>query len=197
MTGASYAVLTFALIGFMLLPPRILPASERGWALRLALLIALAVLLVIPFSGTRPVEALRALTGDLSITTLMLLIAASRCRICNLPSPPRSQTRNLLLLVVVAAVFLYPAGLGIGQWDPYRLGYGSTLPLLVALVVPVALLLRQYLIATIVAAALLAYGLRLLESENLWDYLLDPWLTVYAVIKLMRRPGLKKPHPSG
>ncbi len=193
MTTGSYAVLSFALIGFMLLPRRILlPGNRQGVALRLALLIAIAVVLVIPFTGTRPVAALRAITGDLSITTLVLLLAAAWRRVGDLPPLPWPQTRSTLLLVLVAAVMLYPAGLGIGQWDPYRLGFGLALPLLAALVVVAALVRKQYLTALAISAALLAFGLRLLESENLWDYLLDPWLTVYAIIKLAPRPGRKR-----
>jgi hypothetical protein len=193
MTAASYSVLSFALIGFMLLPQRILlPGNKQGVALRLALLIAIAVILVIPFTGTRPVEALRATTGDFSITTLVLLITAAWRRIGDLPPLPWPQTRSTLLLVLVAAVLLYPAGLGMGQWDPYRLGFGLGLPLFAALAVVAALSLRHYLTAFAISAALLAFGLRLLESENLWDYLLDPWLTVYAIVKLAPRPGRKR-----
>jgi hypothetical protein len=33
----------------------------------------------------------------------------------------------------------------------------------------------------LVALALLAWSLDLMESGNLWDYLLDPWLSVFAL----------------
>lgn len=190
MTTASYTILAYALLAFMLVPQRLLPA-QHGQLLRTAILIAFCVVLVIPFGSTRPIEALRAITGDFSIITLVLLAAAAGARIRSKLAPP--DTRSILLLIVVAAIFLYPAGLGAGQWDPYRLGYGFGLPLFCALVVLAALFMKQYFAAFAVSVALLAFGLRVLESENLWDYLLDPWLAMFAIVRLLRRPRRKQP----
>lgn len=192
MTIASYTVLAYALIAYMLLPQRLLPNSSRAPLLRTLIVIAFYIALVIPFGDTRPMEALRAVTADFSITTLVLLVTAAGARIRNRTTPPGFDARSTLLLIVAAAIFLYPAGLGAGQWDPYRLGYGLGLPLICAAVVLAAFTMKQYLAALAVSFALLAYALRLLESENLWDYLLDPWVTIYAITRLVRRPPLKQ-----
>jgi hypothetical protein len=42
------------------------------------------------------------------------------------------------------------------------------------------------LLPVLVALALLAWTLGLLESTNLWDYLLDPWLAAAAIFQCMR-----------
>jgi hypothetical protein len=62
------------------------------------------------------------------------------------------------------------------------------------------------LLPVLVALALLAWTMGLLESTNLWDYLLDPWLAAAAIFQCMRwvagqlrtrwRP-VKAPSPAG
>jgi hypothetical protein len=43
----------------------------------------------------------------------------------------------------------------------------------------------------LVATALLAWSLGLLESGNLWDYLLDPWLSIYALAYVVHKVFIK------
>jgi hypothetical protein len=81
----------------------------------------------------------------------------------------------------VAGLVLYPAALGLGRWDPYSLGWGFS-----ALFGLVGLLGAYHLICGnrfgwVVLIAIVAWQLRLLESRNYWDYLLDP---VYFVVAL-------------
>jgi hypothetical protein len=46
----------------------------------------------------------------------------------------------------------------------------------------------------IVVAAALAYLLGAYESRNLWDYLIDPLASVYALVRLLvPRTGLQQP----
>jgi hypothetical protein len=44
---------------------------------------------------------------------------------------------------------------------------------------------RQYAVVFIVVAAALAYLAGAYESRNLWDYLIDPLVSVYALIRLL------------
>ena len=89
-------------------------------------------------------------------------------------------------MVLIAALYLYPATLGLTAWDPYRAGYGLPFTFACTALVFVLTLLKQYFAATALSLALLAYALRLLESENLWDYVIDPWLSFYALFHLLR-----------
>jgi hypothetical protein len=87
----------------------------------------------------------------------------------------------LLTLIILFALLLYPMSLGLTLYDPYRLGYGESW--FVATLLFIALLAwarKYYLIATCIAIAILAWALGWYESDNLWDYLLDPWLVIYA-----------------
>jgi hypothetical protein len=49
----------------------------------------------------------------------------------------------------------------------------------------VALSARLQLVPFVMAAGVLAWAAGLLESGNLWDYLLDPWVTLWACWHLL------------
>jgi len=154
---------------------------------RAILLGAVFVLVHIPFAGMPVAAYLRGVTGDLSITTLVLLW----CALLKpwLDSSMLSDTRTgytLLTLVALAALVLYPMALGVGAFDPYRLGYGDPLFVSALLLITLAVWLRKYtLIALCIALATLAWSIGWYESGNLWDYLLDPFVSIYALAAVM------------
>jgi hypothetical protein len=165
-----------------------LSRKTRAW-----LLAALFVAVLVPFDGLPAAAYLRGASGDLSITTLLLLVVeilrflSGGHANAEFPRFFREKGRRaLLLLVVLAAAALYPMALGWGGFDPYRLGYGSPwfLAALLALALA-AIFLDLPEIAYAVALAVLAWGLGWYESNNLWDYLLDPLVAVYAAVSLV------------
>lgn len=152
-----------------------LPGKRRVW-----LAAVLATVLVLPFGGLSAAELMRGITGDLSITTLLLLGLALQGS-----GGPSKQKYGLLAFVAVAALALYPFALGVGMFDTYRLGFGSPWFIAGLLLLALASWLRLYpLVALGVSLAVLAWNLGWYESGNLWDYLLDPWLSVYALLAL-------------
>ena len=161
----------------------LLPGIARLSRLRLAVLQgAVFVLMLMPF-GELPLAAyLRGATGDLSITTLVLTWCALLRPGYACGSNDASNRRGLLTLVTLVALPLYPLSLGLSAFDPYRLGYGD--PQFVAALLLVALaawIRKHHLIATCISLATLAWTTGWYESGNLWDYLLDPWVAIYAL----------------
>ena len=68
------------------------------------------------------------------------------------------------------------------QTDPYRWGYGE--PWFLAALLLVAIignLSRLPLVAASISLAVLAWAVGWYESTNLWDYLIDPLLCLYAL----------------
>ena len=99
------------------------------------------------------------------------------------------EWRFVFRLVATGGLFLYPMALGLGPFDPYTLGFASTgLLAVLALFASLAWWRRYHVCLGAIVLAVLAYRLDLLESSNLWDYLLDPWLVLYAIYDL--RPFL-------
>lgn len=163
-----------------------LPRVERLPKRYLAILAA-AVFSVslVPFDGLQLAAYVRGIVGDLSITTIVLLWAALLQPCC--AAAALEHRDRLLILVAAAALLLYPMTLGMSLYDPYRMGYGDTVFVAVVLVIAsAAWLLRHSLIATSLALATLAWSLGWYESSNLWDYLLDPLVAIYALGTLLR-----------
>lgn len=154
---------------------------------RLALLAGVsAIAASVPLGGMPLAGLLRGVAGDLSLTTLVLLL-----RGLLRPAGGRTPfdalgTRALRLLIAAAGLVLYPLALGVGAWDPYRLGYGDPWFLTVLLAVALAaLLLDLPLVTFCIAVGVLAWGLGAYESRNLWDHLLDPLVFAWALFALL------------
>lgn len=167
--GLAGVTLVFARAGYAL-----------GTGRRRTLFAALAAgLAVVPWGGLPIAGYLRGVTGDLSVTTLVLLSMGFTGGL------ERTERLAVSLFVVTAALFLYPMALGLGPFDPYRLGFSPRGLLVVLFGVAVFASLRDlYVLVLCVGGAVLAHALGLLESSNLWDYLVDPWVFVAAIYEL-------------
>jgi len=153
---------------------------------RIAVMLVMGLAVFVPLGELSIAAYVRGVTGDLSLSTLVLAGAACIAQLTGRQPIGQRDLRALLWLVAVAAGFLYPFALGLTPFDPYALGYGSagfvTALLLVTLAAWCA---RLNLIALIVIAAALAYLGGAYESRNLWDYLIDPLVSVYALARLL------------
>ena len=140
--------------------------------------------------GAAPLPLLayvRGISSDLSIT-LVALVGVGLCRRLLALSPvARREKLALYRVISLAALFLYPTALGWGDWDSYRSGWGSWgqgAALLFLSLLGWFQGLR--LLPLLVGLALLAWSAGLMESGNLWDYLLDPWLAGVAIFQCLK-----------
>ena len=117
----------------------------------------------------------RGITGDLSIVTMLLLWSA-------LISSSKSNPIGFKLAIVIIALSFYPFALGLGMTDPYAWGYGSIAFLLAVIAMAVICGLANWSKGVwIIALAIVAWSAHWHESANLWDYLLDPFLAIWAL----------------
>lgn len=128
------------------------------------------------------VAYIRGITSDPSVS----LIALAALQVGRLAFGIRTASSKnhtaVMAALAVTAVFLYPLALGWGDWDAYQPGWGSWGMLLMLLVVCSACLAKRLrLLPALIALSLLAWSTGLMESGNLWDYLIDPWLSVCAL----------------
>lgn len=169
----------------------LLPKAKRIARQRQAMVAgAIFVIALIPFSGFPLAAYVRGATGDLSITTTVLLWCAMLRSWTGLGAAEPQRRLAFLLLVALAALALYPMALGVGAFDPYRLGYGN--PWFVTALLLLALLAwnrRNYLPTLCIALATFAWSMGWYESDNLWDYLLDPFVSIYALAAVMMQSG--------
>ena len=97
--------------------------------------------------------------------------------------PSRAVPFGFRLALTCIAILFYPLALGLGMLDPYAWGYGS-LGLLISIVffASVCGLLGWTKGVWIIAIAIVAWAGHWHESTNLWDYVLDPLLCLWALI---------------
>lgn len=152
------------------------------------------VLLWLPVGAAHlPVVAyVRGVSSDLSLTLVALACLGlwqglyGRVLVGNFEKTP------LFAIVLVAGIFLYPTALGWSDWDAYRLGWGSYGMLLGLLALVVAFWYRGLrLLPMLVALAMLGWVAGVMESGNLWDYLIDPWLVIFAFLEYPVKKFLK------
>jgi len=175
---------TLAVVTLLVRVPRLraLPLPRRaGW------LAAMIVALSIPLWGVSPAGFVRGIAGDLSIVTLVLL-ALALVRSLTGRALVEEQNRNAMLrAILIIGLLFYPLALGLGTFDPYRLGFGNLWFMLALLGLAVWSSLRySTLFALCIASAVAAWSIGWYESANLWDYLLDPWLAIYALAVEMK-----------
>jgi hypothetical protein len=117
----------------------------------------------------------RGISGDLSIVSTLLLWSALLPNHQAMPSPVKWG-------IAILAIVFYPFALGVGMFDPYSLGYGS-IPFLIGVLIFALLCgLGAWTKGVwIIGIAIIAWSLRWHESSNLWDYLLDPALAIWAL----------------
>ena len=188
LAGIALAIVAYAL---RLPVATRMPPRQQAW-LAGALLVALAI----PFGGLSAAELIRGITGDLSITTLVVVLAlrgngGTANALSHEPLAGAAighhEKYSLLAFVTITALALYPFALGVGMFDPYRLGFGNLWLIAGLLLVTLIAWIRHYtLVALSISLAVLAWSLGWYESNNLWDYLLDPWVSIYALSALVK-----------
>ena len=122
------------------------------------------------------VAYVRGVTGDLSIVLTLLLWSSL------LPSSKPTPITFKFAVAIIAVCF-YPFALGLGMTDPYAWGYGSIAFLVAVLFFALVCGLANWSKGVwIIAIAIIAWAAHWHESANLWDYLLDPFLAIWALI---------------
>ncbi len=135
-----------------------------------------------------PIAAyVRGITSDFSISSVLLAGISLGNSCFGLKIMDRRERISVFFVGACAALFLYPLALGLSNWDAYSPGWGSIglwATLLTVCVMCFAFGLR--LLPVLISLALVAWTIGVLESTNLWDYLLDPWLACASLFWTFR-----------
>ena len=117
----------------------------------------------------------RGVIGDLSTVTVLLLLSALFVR-------NQSAPWSVRVAIGLVGLCFYPFALGLGMFDPYGWGYSSVALLIAVLVFALLSAIAKWNRgAWIIGLAIIAWGMQWHESTNLWDYLIDPILVVWAI----------------
>ena len=141
--------------------------------------IPAAIVLIVPVAGVSIAGHLRGLWGDPSIVTFLLLFLYT-VRPSSLPNRPRVSTCVLVSLFVMLPLYLPLFLLNPNvPVDLYAIGWHPKWILIAIAVIALGSVMMRRLAprwTNIIAIALIASSVGLMESDNLWDYLVDPGL---------------------
>lgn len=149
---------------------------------RIALAAMVGAVALVPFgAGISAVYFSRGLLGDPSVSTVLLLLVS----LYRASRELRPVPAFIPWWVTVLGAPLYATALGAGGFDLYEWGYGGH-KLLPLLLFAAAIAWRRHpVLAGMLGMDMLAWHFHLLESTNLWDYLLDPLLFIWAFWRLV------------
>lgn len=118
--------------------------------------------------------------GDLSITTQILLASVIVKQVLRIDILSARDRSSVFFAAAAGGLVLYPLSSGLTMLDVYSLGFEST-----ALLIGLAVLavMGWYLrpgAAIVIPVSVIAFNFGWLTSTNVWDYLLDPMLALFA-----------------
>ncbi|MCY3982814.1 MAG: hypothetical protein OXE85_02725 [Roseovarius sp.] len=144
------------------------------------------ITLVLPVNGTTILAYIGSVLYEPSIAlVLTCFLTAFGSRFSVWFHEFSTALLRLRLAFALSGLTLYPMALGLGYFDPYGLGYQSPLALAAALVSCAMWIMRRHmLIAIWLTCSLAAHRFNIGESDNLFDYLVDPIAVAIAVMSL-------------
>ncbi len=172
----------------LVLAMKLLPTERLSVCRRWLIGLVIVALVAIPYFDFSAAVYIRGVVGDLSLTTVLLLISTIARYLTGKVLCSERQVNALFTVVVPVGLIFYPMALGLGPFAPYSLGFGSIGFLLCLLVLCCIAWIFDYLLISIcLAAAVGAYSMQWYDSNNLWDYLMDPLLVIYGFLLLVKR----------
>jgi hypothetical protein len=165
-------------------------ASLRGWIATSVAGVAALGAVLFPWFGHSLPHWSAGLSANFSVIMAVLLLVGIIGRAGGCGFFRERDWSAAWIFGAVASLLLYPSALGLGpqSFDSYALGWpwlfrGQSLVLFGGAGLTAALLIwcgNRF--GYVLLLALLAYATGFQESENLWDYLLDP---VYGAVSLL------------
>jgi len=158
----------------------------RGWTQLTIMGAMAAIVLLVPIQGLAISRWVAGLNANFSVPlTGMIAVAIWERAFAHSVFSDR-EWRASLKFGAIGGLVLYPLALGLGSLDPYEWGWRSS-PLFIAMGPLTAWLIwKQNRFAILLLLAVAAFQLRLLESTNYWDYLLDPIYWIVSCVALVR-----------
>jgi hypothetical protein len=174
--------------GLLLMTVLLMLLQVRRWKQYwpLAYLLSAAII-VLPLSNWLLIEFSRGLLTDLSLASLLML-GTYLLSILKVKRPINDMSLNLVILLF--AILLYPASMGLGMFDPYSLGFASHVyydyfVLGIAAMGIFAAYIGYQQLAIWLTLSCIAHGLQVYESSNLWNYLLDPFAVIAVLVSMI------------
>jgi hypothetical protein len=143
---------------------------------------AALILVLLPVKQVPTARFVAGFNANFSITLSALLLGLLLRQLHGIRLFDRRALRTISVCGLIVGPCLYAGSMNLAPFDLYRYGWGSIFLLAPLFILTVCLIAGGNRAGYVLAAAVAAYGLRLLESDNLWDYLLDPFVIGWCLI---------------
>ena len=161
--------------------------SAPGWKLLLVPGALAAGVLLLPIGGIVVARWVAGVSANFSIPFIGTLAVAAWERAFSRRIFSERDWKTAWGFGAAGGLGLYPLALGVGSLDPYEWGWQFS-PLFVLIgALTVGLIWKQNRFGLLLLLAAVAFHVRLLESTNYWDYLLDPVYCTVSLVVLGRR----------
>lgn len=157
-----------------------LPKAKTSKPVYSVLLMMIALIILLLPGGATPIfYYFRGITGDFSVLASVFFGAFILNKGWGTKVYREKEMQVLFVGIGLLGIGLYSMTLGATQYDPYRLGYHPQGLLTILFCLGLYFWHRRYyFLLFALATCTIGFSARLLESNNLWDYLLDAvfWL---------------------
>ncbi|GMR06699.1 MAG: hypothetical protein BMS9Abin25_1318 [Gammaproteobacteria bacterium] len=147
--------------------------------------VVIILSLVIPVVGSNPWLWINGATGELSITSLILLAGFVLHKLFGQAILSSSTRRHLYFLILLTGILLFPATLGLTHFDPYVFGYSFELSLLLLSLSVLYWIVKKKQLSLILLIVVVASVAGISSSQNTWDYFIDPMLWLFSPVLLV------------
>ncbi len=160
----------------------VLRRDSTGWVPNLMMAFVSGLVVIMPVGGLPVGRWLISLFANPSIPLTALLFCHLMKRSFGIEILDIKSLQACGVFSLLAGMALYPMALGIGPFDPYAAGWHFSWFFVLIFLVTMALLFFRNRFSAVLLAAVIAYDLQLLESGNLWDYVVDPILVLVSAV---------------
>lgn len=154
-----------------------------------------AIIVMIPVHGLPVGRLIYSINANVSIVFTVILVHKILVDYLDFDLMDKTALKTAWIYGALVGIFLYPLTLGMSMVDPYEWGFSFSGFFVVTMIFTLFLLFKGNRFGFALMAAILGLNLGLLESINLWDYLVDPFyffFSVGMVITIMTKRLLSK-----
>ncbi len=188
MTSFLFTSFATALLVSLCIIKIILSIKKLTQIKKYLLVLFLCIFSFIPINGLPVIGYIKVLTGNLSITTVTLIIfALYEILNDNKNTNTKYSISRLMIIISLIGLVFYPMSLGLTFFDPYILGYDTLYMTLFLFISAIIMIVNKlHLIALCIIFAIFAHSFNLLNSSNLWDYCLDFPLFLFSIYFIIK-----------
>jgi hypothetical protein len=181
-----YALMAIAALWLMLLWCARVKPGRRTRILAAVIGLTTLGLLFVPVGGLPLWSRVFSFFANPSLPLLGIICAALWRRLSGAPVFTPADWSTLWYFGAIGGTGLYLHPMIFGGVDLYYWGWDRNAAVITFGAAAVVLLACGRRVGVLMLAALIAYGLNALESQNSWDYIMDPifWLISSAVVGL-------------